>query len=105
GRTGPARVGHAENTRTTGAALRRGLDGRGLSTIKQRLGLGSAPAAKARPEPALPATARAEELSAEPAQMLGDEGLFTVDPAAPAVIERAPEKEHAKRPGPALGLG
>jgi len=46
-----------------------------------------------------------EDKAAAVEQIVGDEELFVVRKAAPAVIERSAEKVHAKRPGPALGRG
>ncbi|MDQ3734962.1 MAG: hypothetical protein M3400_13400 [Actinomycetota bacterium] len=104
GRSGPVRAARSETAQTTRAALRRGLDGRGMAT--GRTGPASAAAAGPTGRQASPAPAnRPEEKKAAVSQMVGDEKLFAVDPAAPAVIERKQEKVHAKRPGPALGRG
>ncbi|MEJ7772095.1 MAG: hypothetical protein WKF51_09350 [Geodermatophilaceae bacterium] len=105
GRGGPARIGRSESTQTTSAALRRGLDGRGISTVKN--GPAQAPSTGPTARPASPERAKsngAKQVESAP-QIVGDEELFTVDQAAPAVIERKKEKVHAKRPGPALGRG
>nr|MBA3339111.1 hypothetical protein [Geodermatophilaceae bacterium] len=58
-----------------------------------------------RPTNAAPAQRHEDKRAEAVPQIVGDEELFAVDQAAPAVIERKPEKVHAKRPGPALGRG
>ncbi len=106
GRSGPVRAARSETAQTARAALRRGLDGRGISTGRSGPASAAASGPTGRPATA-PQAKRHEEKKAAAAvpQMVGDEELFAVDPAAPAVIERKQEKVHAKRPGPALGRG
>lgn len=105
GRAGPSRAARSETSQTTRAALRRGLDGRGISTGKTGPASSAANGPTGRSTNAAPAKRYEEKRAAPVSQIVGDEELFAVDPAAPAVIERKQEKVHAKRPGPALGRG
>ncbi len=104
GRRQSLRPGQPETVETTRRALRPGLDGRGLAGP----GTGAGPAAR----PGGPPARQANRPQAKPAaeatramERVGDEELFTVAETAPAVIERPVEKQQAKRPGPALGVG
>jgi len=105
GRGGPTRLGRSESAQTTRAALRRGLDGRGVSSGKSGPATGPAIGSTARPAAPSRAMPTASKQVESAPQIVGDEELFAVDQAAPAVIERKQEKVHAKRPGPALGRG
>lgn len=101
---GGTRAGNAESAHTTRAALRRGLDGRGISTAKNGPATTS-PALRSKPASTSATQRRDEDKAQTVEQIVGDEELFVVQKPAPAVIERSEEKVHAKRPGPALGRG
>ena len=106
GRSGPVRAARNESAQTARAALRRGLDGRGIAAGRSGPASAAASGPTGRVANATPARRHEEKRAAAAVpQMVGDEKLFAVDPAAPAVIERKQEKVHARRPGPALGRG